>query len=184
MEVCCGIPIDRSTHLWGTETVLCAVKTGEDTEGKAYGYTGKEMEVLPNGNVSSVHFHIRKTETFYVERGNLELDIFRPLERFWAWPMEQREGGSDPFKDRSPLQIAYHAVLLPGKIITILPGTPHRFFARENVVIFKEFSTWDDPEDSLKIIPAGTLESQGPLVWYKPEQKAKEYRDLDSSCGE
>lgn len=160
METCCGIPV-ASTHLWGIEKTLCQVKTGTGKDGMTYGYTGKELIVTSNQHTSSVHFHERKTETFYVERGTLEVEVFRP------WPADFKKSGKADFTDKSPLLLDYGTSVQPGGILTILPLVPHRFYTLGEIVIFKEFSTWDDPEDSYRVIQAGPLEARIQWSRYK-----------------
>lgn len=140
-----------SKHLWGTEIILCRVKTGKDKDGNILGYTGKELIVMPNGMASSIHYHVRKTETFCVERGILELEVFKRWLR-------------DP-KKKCAVELDFKTELVPGDTCTLYPLTPHRFSAQgAKIVIFKEFSTWDDPDDSIRLLLAGVRMKPPPVV--------------------
>lgn len=146
MEKCESL---SSKHLWGMEIILCRVKTGKDKDGNILGYTGKELVVMPNGMASSIHFHVRKTETFCVERGILELEVFK------RWPRNP--------KKKCAVELDFKTELVPGDTCTLYPLTPHRFSAKRAIVIFKEFSTWDDPEDSIRLLPAGVRKEPSPV---------------------
>lgn len=146
----CGIRVPVN-HLWGLETTLCQVDLGKDGAGRPLGYTGKELILFPNGNASSIHYHVWKTETFYVERGNVELEVYRP----WLYTATE---APEELAIKRELKLDYCSLLRPGMIATLYPMIPHRFYVKSGLAIFKEFSTWDDPEDSHRLVPAGPYE--------------------------
>jgi len=88
-------------------------------------YCGKRMQ-LKKGYTSSLHLHLKKQETFYVENGKLQLEI----------------------KNKDSLS-KFH-ILEKNDIFTIFPGTLHAFCGLEETVFF-EFSTHDDPDDSVRV---------------------------------
>lgn len=132
------------SKVWGREEIICNEVRGMHT-GAAYGYCGKRMVLVP-GRRCSLHWHDRKDETFFVEHGRMRLEIARePL----------------PFLTRPPLERVPTLAVLelgPGQIVHILPGTLHRFsnLGFEDCVFF-EFSTPDDPKDSFRVEPSGTI---------------------------
>ena len=89
-------------------------------------YCGKLLE-FNEGSSFSMHYHLNKTETFYVLKGSLKLEFFN-LET----------------ADRKALQIK------SGDVIDIPSGTPHKLTALENSVII-EISTHHEDSDSYRI---------------------------------
>lgn len=83
-------------------------------------YCGKIM-YLKKGFISSFHYHPEKEETFYCLSGMILVDV----------------GEDGAF------------VLTPGMSIHLFPGERHSFKGMENSV-FIEFSTHDDPKDSIR----------------------------------
>lgn len=111
------------------------------------GYCLKELTVDSNGNACSIHFHKAKTETFYVTHGRIFLERYRTL---LARP------GIDVtsiahLEDRSirTLHIGDH--------ITLVPYTPHRFWAVDGPGVFIEGSSYDSPFDSFRVVRAGPI---------------------------
>jgi mannose-6-phosphate isomerase-like protein (cupin superfamily) len=76
-----------------------------------------------------MHFHIQKTETWYVNSGNLILYYIDTTNA------EQTS-----------------IMLYPGDIVDILPGQPHQLEALENSVIF-EISSKHFDDDSYRVQP-------------------------------
>lgn len=96
-------------------------------------YCGKRLLVLA-GRRCSVHYHEQKTETFCVQSGRLQVDI--------------REGDT----------IKAH-FLEPGQVLHIPAGTIHQFMASRDTWLL-EFSTHDDPADSIKLERGDVLPSE------------------------
>ena len=121
-------PVDK---LWGHEFTMY--------NGGA-GYCCKQMTVLNNGLACSVHFHAKKTETFFVVRGVLALELFTS-----GWDKLHH------IARRGPLLLT----MLAGQHITIKPNIAHRFWAPTGIVRFIEASSHDEASDSYRLIPAG-----------------------------
>ena len=116
------------TKSWGTEEVIVNNSL----------YCGKRMTVYP-GLACSIHYHDKKTETFFVVSGNLVLELYEPSFVI--------SGG-----------LADRRLLLPGRSLTIMPKTPHRFWVYGNTaVVFMEFSTPDSPADSFRELESGPV---------------------------
>ena len=81
---------------------------------------------------SSLHYHERKHETFYVASGQFQLEI-----------NELPYGRVDRF----------HAVLMPGKTVVLPPNTVHRVRCIVPGVIV-EASSHDDPNDCVRLEPS------------------------------
>lgn len=88
-------------------------------------YCGKRLFVLA-GRKCSVHRHLCKTETFCLQSGRLWVDI--------------HEGN---------IMTQHH--LNPGDVLHIPAGTVHQFWACDGDAVLLEFSTHDDPADSIRI---------------------------------
>lgn len=98
-------------------------------------FCGKVMS-LREGMRCSLHYHRVKDETFLVTRGRVKVEIGRSGE------------AARPGEGLSVL------VLGSGDSIDVPPLTLHRFTGMEDSE-FIEFSTRDDPEDSVRIVPSG-----------------------------
>jgi mannose-6-phosphate isomerase-like protein (cupin superfamily) len=105
-------------------------------------YCGKRMTVMP-GVACSIHYHTDKVETFVVLDGRLILEIYEEVSLMA--PKRRRLLECRP--------------LLPGRPLTILKHTPHRFWAEHAPVRFLEFSSHDSLDDSIRITKAG------PVTW-------------------
>jgi len=103
---------------WGREIIF----TNTDK------YTGKLLEFHEVGKLS-MHFHIKKDETWYVVKGKFMLSSIDP-------------------KTAEETNVELNV----GDVIHLPPGVVHRLFAYEDSTIF-EVSTPDDPEDSYRIKP-------------------------------
>ncbi len=97
-------------------------------------YCGKKL-ILRAGRRSSLHYHKKKTETFFVQSGRLALEIHYP------------DG------------VREIRLMGPGDKCLLEPGTPHRFTGIEDAEIF-EFSTQHFDEDSYRLEP-GDSQAQG-----------------------
>jgi len=87
-------------------------------------YCGKKL-LLKKGKRSSLHFHVQKTETFYVQTGKVRMELIR-------------QGARETVD------------LGPGDTLEITPGLVHRFTGVEDAEIF-EFSTQHFEEDSYRV---------------------------------
>jgi len=88
-------------------------------------YCGKILE-FDKGKGFSDHFHIKKTETFYVIKGFAKLTV------------RERDGKE------------YEYELSKGAIVDVAPGLMHKIVATSYFVM-AEFSTTHDDEDSYRI---------------------------------
>ncbi|MGH7149270.1 MAG: cupin domain-containing protein [Planctomycetota bacterium] len=88
-------------------------------------YCGKILR-LKRGKRCSLHFHKRKTETFYLQSGRVRMELRHP------------DGRSEDL------------VMKPGDSLEIYPGLVHRFSGIEDSEIV-EFSTQHFEEDSYRI---------------------------------
>ena len=88
-------------------------------------YCGKVL-VLNKGKQCSLHFHIKKQETFYVTRGLVQMELI------------EKDG------------IKTVLEMNPGDVVEIAPGLVHRFVGLEDSEIM-EFSTEHFDEDSYRV---------------------------------
>lgn len=122
---------EHVTKLWGYETIFT----------NNYLYCGKILTCLPNGNACSIHYHKRKTETFHVLRGKLQLEVY------------YQYGDLVSYEVKLNMKLE----LLPGQSVTIPPFVPHRFWTRDEVAEFIEVSTTDYLDDSYRLVQAGPI---------------------------
>lgn len=101
--------------VWGQERILC-----NEPE-----YCAKILD-LNGGYACSLHYHLKKTETFIVQSGCVTL--------------EQRDVRGVPIVE----------VLLEGNSRKIMPKTPHRFSSRLGATIL-EISTHHEDSDVVRI---------------------------------
>lgn len=105
---------------WGSELIFA------DTED----YCGKLLRFDRCGNKCSMHFHINKHETWYVQQGSFIVNYIDPL--------------TSERKSR---------LLVSGDVWVNEPGHPHQLVAvLDNSVVF-EASTYDDPLDNYRVEP-------------------------------
>lgn len=122
--------------LWGYEQIIVNKN-----------YCGKILTVLPNGNACSIHYHREKHETFHVLEGEVFLQLFVTMPTHL-----------DGFlKDSSGINWMHVStrVLLKGQSLILPPWNAHRFWTVNQPAVFAEFSTYDAPEDSYRIVEAG-----------------------------
>lgn len=92
-------------------------------------YCGKLL-VFDCGKHSSLHYHLIKDESWYIQSGKIELH--------WIDPVNA---------------IKHIEVIGPGEVIHLAPGYPHQVYALEDSVIF-EASTQHFDADTYRIEPA------------------------------
>jgi len=91
-------------------------------------YCGKRLHFIETGGSTSLHFHMKKHETMYVESGSFYIRMRNPA-----------DGSS------------YDVYLQPGQSIVIPPGTPHRICCELAPAVLIEFSTHHEDTDSYRI---------------------------------
>jgi mannose-6-phosphate isomerase-like protein (cupin superfamily) len=97
-------------------------------------FCGKVM-TLRRGMRCSLHYHPVKDETFLVTAGRILVEIGQPGMAGVAAATRE-------------------VVLEPGESIDVPPLTLHRFTGLTDAT-FVEFSTHDDPADSIRLTPSG-----------------------------
>jgi mannose-6-phosphate isomerase-like protein (cupin superfamily) len=134
---------------WGHELIVVT-----KTRVLEAGYTLKILTCEPKGEASSIHYHMKKTETFFVLDGDLKLEIWLP-----------RMGCKDKLAagtiDNNDIKLGRTMRLRPGEAVTLEPLVPHRFWANGVRTRFVETSTPDSPDDSYRIVVAGPAPAPG-----------------------
>ena len=92
-------------------------------------YCGKRLHFVQVFGSTSLHFHMKKHETMFVERGRFEITV------------HETKTGDEKRHD-----------LYEGESIVIVPGTPHRIKAMIADSILVEFSTHHEDDDSYRIM--------------------------------
>jgi len=114
--------VKRVEKVWGREHWITNTK-----------YYCLKLLALTPGMSSSLHYHRRKRETFWVLSGECDIQIGK------------RKSG------------IRH--MIPGSFITIEPGLIHRFFNKPDstgeVCLIAEASTFHDDDDVLRLEPSG-----------------------------
>lgn len=123
--------------LWGHERII--------QNDPVAGYCLKQLTVDPAGYASSVHYHVNKTETFFVIEGRIFLELYARLANWWTL--------ADP-RDLKERRIWR---LHTNDHVTLPLFTPHRFWALDYAGVFIEGSSHDDPSDSYRIIQSGAI---------------------------
>ena len=116
-------PESRVEKAWGHEIIF------ENNEK----YCGKLL-VFKAGRKFSMHYHMIKDETWYVQEGEF---IYR-----WI--------------DTETAQV-HHKCLFPGDAVRVPPGHPHQLEAMTDATIF-EVSTEHFDEDSYRVMPGDSQE--------------------------
>lgn len=91
-------------------------------------YCGKRLHFEVLRGCTSLHFHVKKHETMYVESGQFTITV-----------IDTRGGDA----------VDHH--LFKGDSIVIKPNTPHRITATSVLFILVEFSTHHENSDSYRI---------------------------------
>jgi mannose-6-phosphate isomerase-like protein (cupin superfamily) len=110
-----GKPVHIQPKGWGEEHWI-----HNDTD-----YCGKKM-FLKKGKRCSLHYHVKKSETFFIQTGKVQMEFLHP------------DGKKETF------------VMKPGDVCEITPHLKHRFTGLEDSEIF-EFSTQHFEDDSYRI---------------------------------
>lgn len=105
---------------WGSEEII--INSEEDN------YCGKRM-TLTGGKRCSIHYHLKKNETFFCQGGEFNLEVW------------DQNGEMETI------------AMTPGKSYQLNEGTPHRFTGVAPYSIFFEFSTFDNPMDTYRVEP-------------------------------
>ena len=92
-------------------------------------YCGKKL-ILKKDKKCSIHYHKVKDETFYIQSGTVQIDLYP-------------EGYPGAVK---------RIIMKGGDSLHISPGTPHQFYGIEDSEMF-EFSTEHHEEDSYRLAP-------------------------------
>lgn len=93
-------------------------------------YCGKRLHFDVEQGSTSLHFHVKKHETMYVESGSFTIQVF-----------DTTDG----------TQVDHY--LAPGQSIVIPPYTPHKIIAFSVPAVLVEFSTHHENDDSYRINP-------------------------------
>lgn len=93
-------------------------------------YCGKLLVFDKAGGRGSMHFHMKKHETFYVQKGMFKISWIETI-------------------DAS----LHDTVLKEGDVWTNEPGNPHQIQSLENDSVIYEVSTHDDPNDNYRVLP-------------------------------
>ena len=105
-------------------------------------YCGKILHFV-KGRSCSAHFHKKKTETFYVSFGKIEVRYMQDNERAEQYI---REYGEQHFLD-----VCAKEILEKGDYFHLEPFLVHKMTALEDTEII-EFSTTDYEDDSYRLI--------------------------------
>lgn len=97
-------------------------------------YCGKIL-VVKGGKNCSLHYHKLKTETFYVAKGRLKMEL------------TDLEGAR-----QEPPQIREVFEMAEGDTLLLLPGMVHRFTGIADETLIMEFSTEHFDEDSYRVV--------------------------------
>lgn len=119
--------------LWGHERIL--------VNDEAKNHCEKVLTVL-RGRRCSIHYHPVKDEEFEMLTGRMLVEI--EIE-----PYPQRE-------DNKTKGLRY-LVMKPGDKLRVRPNTAHRFTGLAEKSEFREVSTYDRPEDSIRITESGVV---------------------------
>lgn len=126
----------KTTTGWGTEL---EIHNGD-------GYCGRVLTV-DKGQKSSLHYHIRKNETFYVLKGTIKVDL--------SFDLHERA-----------------VILTEGDCIDIPQFVLHRFTGIENATVL-EISTYDAGEDDIVRVKPG--DNQIKTAWYGSDDEFIEW---------
>lgn len=118
-------------------------------------YCAKFLFLKPDSR-GSMHYHVRKTETFIILEGTLHLQV------------KDRENRSQHIE-------LVHA----GESLTLHPGLRHRLIAGEEPVVVLEVSTMHDEDDSYR-----TADGDSQTDGREPAERLQEMRELAHTEGD
>tara|TARA_B100002019_G_C21196654_1_gene561786 strand:+ start:275 stop:679 length:405 start_codon:yes stop_codon:yes gene_type:complete len=93
----------------------------------SHDYCGKILQINQGYN-TSLHFHLQKHETFYITKGQLQVDLICTIDG-----------------------VKMTRILNKGDVLEIDVGQPHQLIAYDGDVEFIEISTFHRDSDSLRI---------------------------------
>ena len=108
---------------WGREVIFA------DTEH----YCGKLMIFDRAGQKGSMHFHLKKDESWYIAKGSFMVNYINTIDASMN-----------------------HILLMEGDTWRNCVGEPHQLESLEDNSILYEVSTHDDPKDSLRVLPGSS----------------------------
>jgi mannose-6-phosphate isomerase-like protein (cupin superfamily) len=112
------MPVEEHIKGWGKELWIANNSL----------YCGKKL-ILNKGKKCSIHFHKLKDETFFIQAGKVQMDLYP-------------DGYPGPVK---------RLIMLPGDNLHVPQNLPHQFYGIEDSEIF-EFSTQHFEEDSYRLL--------------------------------
>lgn len=118
---------------WGREIIIAnepCRKESRGFTGENCGFSGKILHFDKAGSKSSMHFHVDKTEYFYINKGSFSLTTIDPITA-----KEQKD------------------TLVEGVCIFLSRGTVHQIAALEDNSEIIEIATHDKVYDSVRIRP-------------------------------
>ncbi|MBV6342942.1 cupin domain-containing protein [Candidatus Magnetobacterium casense] len=133
------------TKLWGYETIL--------VNNVEVNYCGKILTVLPCAYASSLHYHRVKHETFFIQRGNLYLELRQLISGLGnlLGNLRQTVLSVGDFHEPEVLLIE------TGCKVVLPPMTAHRFWVVNELCEFIEIGTADYSYDTKRLIGSGPI---------------------------
>jgi hypothetical protein len=151
--------------LWGYEACICNVLEACCEKGyacKLLNLTPHTDYEFPGVNACSIHYHLKKTETFFVLDGVLFLELFvlRP----------QKEPVFNPWK-LSDFEAPKGFIMYPGTAVTVEAHVAHRFWTQVVTTSIIEASTPDDSQDSYRLCASarGLIMDTSAFVEVRPD---------------
>lgn len=92
-------------------------------------YCGKRLHFVHKGGSTSLHFHAKKHETMYADRGIFCITLIDTV------TAETRD-----------------VMLYEGESLVIPPLTPHRIVCKSDSAVLIEFSTHHEDDDSYRVV--------------------------------
>jgi mannose-6-phosphate isomerase-like protein (cupin superfamily) len=119
-------------------------------------FAGKILSLRP-GFRCSAHYHQVKDETFYVLKGRMRVEIGDPG---WMARFTVRQGRPVGVDAVDVLRRCRIVDMEPGMSLDVEPFTLHRFTGvGSEPCEFAEFSSHDDPADSIRVTESGPVPS-------------------------
>ncbi len=111
-------------------------------------YCGKKL-ILNKDKKCSIHYHIRKYETFYIEEGKVQMYIYPNGEVNWLeTELDEKNKNLQDLVRQLGQRKCF--IMKKGDVLHIPRGLPHQFYGLEDSKVF-EFSTEHFEEDSYRI---------------------------------